>query len=119
MTRADLISALNEAADASSSAREVMTGVERALRTGALQLTQGRDIQETLCTSRIEELRTELQAAMDRVARTRHEFRMALASQCADSGMSTREIGELWGFSRQRAQALIQETREARRAAQG
>ena len=110
-SRADLISTLNEAAAASSHAREVMMRVEQTLHTEANQLTQGADILETLCTPRIQELRSELNAAMEVVSSTRHQFRLALVAQCVDQGMNARQISELWGFSRQRAQALIQEAR--------
>lgn len=118
-SRADLISTLNEAAAASSDARDVMMRVEQTLHSEAIQLSRGADILETLCTPLIQELRSELNAAMEQVSSTRHQFRLAVVAQCVDQGMSARQISDLWGFSRQRAQALIQEARTPDSCSQG
>lgn len=118
-SRTDLIATLNEAAAASSEAREVMMRVERTLHSEAMQLSQGADILETLCTPLIQELRSELNTAMEQVSDTRHNFRLAVVAQCVDQGMSARQISDLWGFSRQRAQALIQEARSPGACSQG
>jgi hypothetical protein len=111
--RLALIASLREAADACGHAQKVMADVESQLRLGASRLEQGEDIGETLVTSRVKELRSDMQSAMDCVEATRHQFRLNLAAHCADMGMSAREISELWGFSRQRAQVLVQEGRRS------
>ena len=104
-----LISAMREAVDASANVRDGMITVERSLLEGINDLEGGAGVMETLTTSRVKELRLELQAALDLVTRTRHEFRLALVSECVANGLSTHEISELWGFSRQRAALLVHE----------
>jgi hypothetical protein len=111
--RLALITSLRETADACGHAQRVMADVESQLRLAASRLEEGGDIGETLITSRVKELRTDMQSAMDCVETTRHQFRLNLAAHCADMGMSAREISELWGFSRQRAQVLVQESRRS------
>jgi hypothetical protein len=105
-----IIAVMQDAVDASARARKAMAGVEETLVAGIGALESGADVIETLVTSRVRAHREELTAALQEVERTRHQFRLVLVAECQASGMSVREIAELWGFSRQRAAQLIQET---------
>jgi len=107
----DVATAIRDLTAALARARSVMRTVEVSLADAARELDSGAHVTETFSTPRVSELRSELNSALDDLAATRHRFRLALVSECAGSGMNAREVSELWGFSRQRAAQLIQETR--------
>ncbi len=52
-----------------------------------------------------------MQHALEHFADARHQLPTLMIGECVSDGMNARELAEMWGFSRQRAQVLIQGTR--------
>jgi len=88
-----------------------MVAYEEALVRGVAALEGGTSVMDALRATPAREERMATQEAMNRLATARHHFRLLLIAACVDDGMNAREVSELWGFSRQRAQLLIQEAR--------
>ncbi len=88
-----------------------MVGYEKALVRGAAALDGGTSVIDALRGTPARQERMATQEALNRLATARHHFRLLLIAACVDDGMNAREVSELWGFSRQRAQLLIQEAR--------
>jgi len=88
-----------------------MVEYEEALVRGVAALEGGTSVIDALRATPAREERMATQEALNRLATARHHFRLLLIAACLDDGMNAREVAELWGFSRQRAQLLIQEAR--------
>ena len=88
-----------------------MVEYEEALVRGVAALEGGTSVMDALRATPAREERMATQEALSRLASARHHFRLLLIAACVDDGMNAREVSELWGFSRQRAQLLIQEAR--------
>lgn len=101
--------ALLELVDASRQARTVLVGLEDALLEGKARLEAGVGVLDALFAVPVSQQRDEMQGVLDRFHTARHQFRLLLVAECASSGMNARQVGEVWGFSRQRAHLLIQE----------
>lgn len=97
--------------EASRGARREMVEYEEALVRGVVALEDGTSVMDALRATPAREERMATQQALNRLATARHHFRLLLIAACVDDGMNAREVSELWGFSRQRAQLLIQEAR--------
>ena len=101
--------ALLELVDASRQARLVMAGLEDTLFEGKAKLDAGVGVLDALFAVPVSQQRDEMQGVLDRFHTARHQFRLLMVAECASTGMNARQVGELWGFSRQRAHLLIQE----------
>jgi len=101
--------ALIEFVDASSQVRSVLAGLEDTLLEGKAKLEAGVGVLDALFAVPVSRQRDEMQGVLDRFHTARHQFRLLMVAECASSGMNARQVGELWGFSRQRAHLLIQE----------
>ena len=88
-----------------------MVMYEQALVEGAAALESGTSVMDALRATPAREEREATQEALNQLATARHHFRLLLIAACAEDGMNAREVAEFWGFSRQRAQLLIQEAR--------
>ena len=88
-----------------------MVEYEEVLVRGATALEGGTSVIDALRATPAREERMATQEALNRLATARHRFRLLLIAACVDDGMNAREVADLWGFSRQRAQLLIQEAR--------
>ena len=88
-----------------------MVEYEEVLVRGAAALEGGTSVIDALRATPAREERMATQEALNRLATARHRFRLLLIAACVDDGMNAREVADLWGFSRQRAQLLIQEAR--------
>ncbi len=108
---AGLLAAALEAADACASVKDAIGNIEQALRRGADLLSEGGVLSDAVRLADVKDLRADFEAAMTDLVDTRHRFRLHVIAACCAEGMCAREIAEIWGFSRQRASALIQEAR--------
>ena len=106
-----MLEAIREFLEASRGARREMVEYEEALVRGVAALEGGMSVMDALRSTPAREERRATQEAMNRLATARHRFRLLLIAACVEDGMNAREVSELWGFSRQRAQLLIQEAR--------
>lgn len=88
-----------------------MVEYEEVLVRGATALEGGTSVIDALRATPAREERMATQEALNRLATARHRFRLLLIAACVDDGMNAREVADLWGFSRQRAQLLNQEAR--------
>ena len=86
-----------------------MAGLEYTLFEGKAKLDAGVGVLDALFAVPVSQQRDEMQGVLDRFHTARHQFRLLMVAECASTGMNARQVGELWGFSRQRAHLLIQE----------
>ena len=104
--------ALEDTADALRDAQTALHAAEMAAR----QTLGAREPQELLVEALrrhpVHELRSDVEDALHRLAKTRHEVMLCIFEAALEEGMSIGELSRNYGFSRQRGTKLAKEARE-------
>ena len=95
--------------EANRSAREVMVKNERRLKRAMKNLERGIDVRTAIQTTHPDAPRQSTNEALEAYEAARHNLRLAVIRELLASGMSLREIGKQWGFSRQLASRYAKE----------
>ena len=111
-TRESVIAAWLDVVDASTHAREAMSSIEHSLLEGVTALRRGGSALDALAAAGVKGQRADLDASWRLVRAARHRFRVVLVGHCLADGLDVRAISEVWGFSREAADALVREARE-------
>ena len=98
--------------EANRNARVVMTQAEQVLVAGIQQLESGVGIVDALKASSVASQRHDTQEALEVASAARHDLRLQIMAVCLEEGLTPREIAELWGISRQRADRFVQELKK-------
>lgn len=109
------VDALQDLTDANRVAREVMVEAEELLSRGIEQIRAGVKVTDAVRTEPVSSQRLSTREAMERVEVARNELRLLVIAECVKEGMVPREVAELWGMSRQRADQYVQQIRRASR----
>ena len=99
--------------DANRSAGDVLGEANGALEAMLGQLLAGQRTVDLLRTSPVSSQRQATQDALDRITAARRQLRRTLTEVCLEEGMSSGQIAEIWGVSRQRIDKHVQEIRRS------
>ena len=112
----DAVRSVEDVADALAEARRVFRDAERSLRRAArnFEKSDDGDISSALGVNPPAAFREEVNAALQKLERRRHEMRLKIFALGLAQGHSIGEMGKLWGFSRQLASRYAHELNAAR-----
>jgi hypothetical protein len=74
----------------------------------------GRPFTDGLRSFPVARRREATQTGIENLIRARHEFRLAFMERSIEDGLGPRELGEIWGVSRQRIDQYLQELKKRR-----
>jgi DNA-binding CsgD family transcriptional regulator len=104
---AEIVDAIYELIEANNRARDQIDATNALLHCGIDQLVDGGGVIESLKSLPVAARRRSTQDAFQRVVKARHGLRLRAIAACAAEGMSSGEIAEIWGVSRQRVGQYI------------
>ena len=107
-----------EVGEAMTARRDAGVRLRDALSSDVLRYDDGMDIvragktMEILIPPAAGQIRQAMSDAVTAFEAARHRFRLALVAVAVDNGLTARQIGDAFGFSRQLASRYLKEARE-------